>query len=129
VKNVLDFVADTDARMGLATSSHVRLIEAVMARLGIGDYFEVLVSAEFEPYGKPHPGVFLTAARQLDVKPQRCLVFEDSLRGVLAAKAAEMVCVCVPDPSLADDPRLAIADVVLPSLTAFNKDLWHTLNQ
>ena len=50
-----------------------------------------------EAYGKPHPAVFLGAAARLGVAPERCVVFEDAAAGVLAAKAARMVCVAVPD--------------------------------
>lgn len=129
VHQILEFLAAEPVRVGLATSSHVRLIDAVMERLGIRHYFEVICSAEFEAYGKPHPAVFLTAANALGVNPEKCLVLEDSMRGVIAAKAAQMKCICVPDPSLRNDPRLVLADKVLPSLAAFDKNLWQHLNQ
>ena len=73
-------------------------------------------SAEFEPYGKPHPGVFLSAASSLGVRPTRCLVFEDSPAGVLAAKAASMFVVAVPTPEDRGDPVVAVADLILSSL-------------
>lgn len=129
VYETLDFFADSDLRVALATSSHVKLIDAVLERLDITEYFEEVASAQFEEYGKPHPAVFLTAARKLDVDPQRCLVFEDSLRGVIAAKAAQMACVCVPDPSLADNPQLVLADEVLASLQDFDEAVWSRLNR
>lgn len=124
---VLALLRAQGVRMAIASSSHLRLIEAVVERLRIGAYFEQLYSAEFEPYGKPHPGVYITTAQKIGVAPQRCLVIEDSMRGILAAKAAEMTCVAVPDPSLEGDPRLSIADAVLPSLVEFNETFWHSL--
>jgi mannitol-1-/sugar-/sorbitol-6-/2-deoxyglucose-6-phosphatase len=127
VISTLDFLRAKGIRMAIASSSHLRLIEAVAQRLEITDYFELFHSAEFESYGKPHPGVYITTADKLGVTPQRCLVIEDSMRGILAAKAAEMTCVAVPDPSLHGDARLSIADAVLPSLVEFNDTFWQSL--
>lgn len=107
-------------RLALASSSPARLIDATLARLGLRDRFEVVVSAEHEALGKPHPAVFLTTAARLGVDAADCLVLEDSLHGVIAAKAARMTCVAVPDPSRRDDPRFALADRVLPSLAALD---------
>jgi len=116
------------ARAGLhlavASSSPLRLIDASLARLGLRDQFAEVVSAEREPYGKPHPAVFLSAAARLGVAPTECLVFEDSLNGVIAAKAARMICVAVPERV---DPRFAIADAILPSLQAFDDAALTTL--
>lgn len=100
--------------LALASSSPRRLIDATLAHLGLEGRFGVIESAEDDRYGKPHPAVYLRTAEGLGVGPVRCLVFEDSLNGVIAAKAARMRCVAVPD---APDPRFAIADLVLGSLT------------
>lgn len=102
--------------LALASSSQHRLIEAVLGHFGLRDHFQVVHSAEEEPYGKPHPGVFLTAARRLGVVPDRCLVFEDAPAGVLAAKAARMACIAVPEVAERERPAVALADAVLGSL-------------
>jgi sugar-phosphatase len=78
--------------------------------------FELVHSAQDEPYGKPHPGVFLSAASRLGAEPSRCLVWEDAPAGVLAAKAARMACVAVPDPAERAEPAMGLADAVLASL-------------
>lgn len=101
-------------RLALASSSPRPLIDAVLGALGLGDAFEVVHSADDEPYGKPHPGTYLTTAGLLGVAPTACLAIEDSVNGVIAAKAARMTCVAVPVDL--DDPRFGIADAVLPSL-------------
>ena len=88
----------------------------VIERLGIAHYIEAICSADDEEYGKPHPAVYLTAARRLRVPPEACVAFEDSPNGVSSAKAAGMFCILVPDPVLAGDPRMAQADVRLRSL-------------
>lgn len=116
VPSAIDLVAGRGLRMAVVSSSPTTLIAAVLDRLGISGAFELLQSAEDEPYGKPHPGVYLSAARTLGVAPTSCLAIEDSVTGVIAAKAGRMRCIAVPEPALRDDPRFSIADLTLDSL-------------
>ena len=116
VLDSLEYFKSRGVRMALASSSAMRLIKATVNRLNIEDYFELLVSAEHETFGKPHPAVFIRTADTLGVRHERCLVIEDSFNGILAAKAARMKCLAVPDPAHFYDPRLAIADFKLSSL-------------
>src|SRR5580692_190038 len=76
--------------LALASSTPMALIVRCLKHFGLVDRFVTIHSAEFEPYGKPHPGVFLSAALSLGVAPPACLVLEDSTAGVLAAKSATM---------------------------------------
>jgi HAD superfamily hydrolase (TIGR01509 family) len=109
--------------MGLASSSPMRLINAALKGLELQDFFQVVVSAEGEKLGKPYPGVYLTAAAQLGVSADKCLALEDSLNGTLAAKAARMKCISIPE---AETPSLGfhIADVQLKSLEEINQEMW-----
>jgi HAD superfamily hydrolase (TIGR01509 family) len=109
-------------RVGLASSSSMDIIEAVLDRIGLRADFDVLQSAEHEPYGKPHPAVYIECARRLGVAPDRCLALEDSPAGVLAAKAARMTCIAIPPPELREDNRYCIADRRLPSLRHFTTE-------
>ena len=106
--------------VAIASGSPRRMIEVVTERLGLG-WIEVRCSAMEEPRSKPAPDVYLTAARCLGVRPDRCLAIEDSPSGVRAAKAAGMRCIAVPDPLLAGDPAYAEADVVLNALTELDE--------
>lgn len=73
--------------------------------------------------GKPAPDIFLIAAQRMGAMPERCLVFEDSLAGVAAGKAAGMTVIAVPDPIF--DPVLYHeADQILASLTDFVPSAW-----
>lgn len=126
--HALDFFKTRGLRIALASSSAYRLIGAVTGRLGIAGEFEVVYSAEDEEYGKPHPGVYLTTARRLGVAPVECLAIEDSFNGVLAAKAARMKCVAVPEPMQRREPRFCIADAVLDSLADVSEEVWQSLN-
>ena len=83
---------------------------------GLRGRFAVIHSAEEEQYGKPHPAVFLTAAARLAASPQQCLVWEDAPAGVLAAKAASMACIAVPEAGQGHHPAFGLADLVVDSL-------------
>lgn len=116
VHESLEYFKSKGMRIALASSSAMRLIKATVKKLGIEKYFELLVSAEHETYGKPHPAVFLRTAETLGIRPDACLVIEDSFYGLLAAKAAKMKCAIIPDPSTFNEARFVIADWKLNSL-------------
>jgi HAD superfamily hydrolase (TIGR01509 family) len=103
-------------KLAIASSSAMRLIKACVHRLEGENIFDTVISAEHEEYGKPHPAVFLKAAKDIHVNPLDCLVLEDSLMGVIAAKAARMQCVVVPAQENFNNPKFAIADWKLRSL-------------
>ena len=107
-------------RLAIASSSPLRLIDAVSVRLGL-TRITVRCSAMDEARGKPAPDVYLTAARRLGVGAASCLALEDSPAGIASARSAGMRCVAVPDPLLAADPRYREADLVLESLTGLDE--------
>ena len=113
-------------RLAIASSSPLRLIDAVCDRLGLAR-IEVRCSAMDEARGKPAPDVYLTAARRLGVAAASCLALEDSPHGIASARSAGMRCVAVPDPLLAADPRYREADLVLTSLTGLDQGLLRRL--
>lgn len=116
VHTSLQYFKKQGLTIALASSSAMRLIKATVKKLNIEEYFELLVSAEHETYGKPHPAVFLRTSETLSTRPDECLVLEDSYYGLLAAKAAKMKCVVVPDALAFNDARFVIADWKLKSL-------------
>jgi len=65
-------------------------LDAAMSRLGISEYFDTIVSAEDVTLGKPNPEVFLKAAARIHRSPECCVVFEDALAGIAAARAGGM---------------------------------------
>ncbi len=107
--------------VGLASSTPTELIARCLNHFSLTDRFTVIASAADEAYGKPHPAVFLTAAAALGIEPSLCMVFEDSAAGVLAAKAARMTCVAVPERAERTLPAFAIADLVLDSLSELDE--------
>ena len=82
-------------KIALATMSSRKVVDKLLSEKRIGGYFDVVVSADeiFKP--KPDPEVFLVSATKLGVKPEDCVVVEDSVFGVRAAKAAKMKCIAV----------------------------------
>lgn len=120
---ILDFFSARNFKMGLASSSPLRLIESAVTHMGIKDRFQVISSAEFESHGKPHPAVYLSCARKLGSSPLECVAFEDSVTGMTAAKAARMKTVVVPEAHNRSNKRYALADVKLDSLLDFNDEI------
>jgi len=122
VIDTLDYLSKTDIKIGLATSSPQRLIDAVLKYLNIAPYFDAVHSAEFERYGKPHPDVYLKTAESLAVKQNKCLVIEDSLNGVISGKAAMMSVVCIPEKTHVPNPKLIVADYHFDNMGDFLSD-------
>ena len=119
----VDHVRGLGLRVALASSSPMPLIQAVLSLDGLAERFDAVVSGEDEELGKPDPAVYLSAARRLGVRPDRCLAVEDSINGVRAAKAAGMVCVAVPAVG-ADDGIATEADLVLGSIADLGDRMW-----
>ena len=110
--------------LGLASSSNQEVIERVMATSGWDEVFRVWVSSEEVARGKPAPDVFLEAARRLDLDPRHGAGIEDSHNGILAARAAGLRTIAIPNqefPPGAD--ALAQAHVVLDRLDDLTPDV------
>jgi sugar-phosphatase len=118
------FCAAHGARLAVASSSPEALITAALDRLGLAPLIEITHSAMQEEYGKPHPAVYLSAAAKLGVSAIECVAVEDSLNGVIAAKAARMHCVAVPERR---SSAFAVADVIVGGLAEFGPSLWRHL--
>lgn len=127
VPYILDYFQRKGLKMGLASSSPMCMIEAVLKHFGLYSSFQGVYSAEFETHGKPHPAVYLSCARELGSNPIRCLAFEDSINGMVAAKAARMKVVVVPESHNQANPRYALADLQLQSLSQFSEEHFDTL--
>jgi len=83
--------------LGVASSSSIELINLILKKFRLKAKFMVAISDTEMERGKPFPDIFLKAAVKLKVKPNECLVFEDSVAGLTAAKSASMKCIVCPD--------------------------------
>ena len=111
-------------KQAIASSAPPANIDFLIDELGLRDQFEALVSGYDLP-GKPAPDVFLLAARRLPANPIDCLVIEDAVAGVAAAKSAGMTCLAVTNTNPAG--QLQKADRVVDALTAVSAALVNEL--
>jgi beta-phosphoglucomutase len=118
VRELLEGLHAAGFRQAIGSSAPRGNVDLILEMTGAARFFDAIVSAEDTTRGKPDPQVFLVAAEKLGVPPRRCLVMEDAVAGVEAAKAGGMKCVGVtfvghhPDESL----RRAGADLVVKTL-------------
>jgi HAD superfamily hydrolase (TIGR01509 family) len=103
--------------LGVASSAARPIIDFVLDAAGIRFDFTTVVSADEVLVGKPAPDVYLRAAQQLGIAPPHILVFEDSSSGILAAQAAGMRVIALPNRTYPPASQvLALASIVCPSL-------------
>ena len=110
-------------KLGLASSSPHVLIETVVGKLDVRDYFAVMCSAVDEDHGKPDPAVYLKTAEKLGVDPTNCIAFEDSVSGVRSAKSAGMSVIAVPAENQYCEREFEMADIKLRSLAEFSIEM------
>ena len=113
--------------IAINSASDYSLIQVVIDKLELTKYITIIHSGQEEEYGKPHPGGYINTSIKLGVQPDECLVFEDSLNGVLSAKSARMKCVAIPEEHNKDNPKFSIADIKLSSLDQFNDDIFEEI--
>jgi HAD superfamily hydrolase (TIGR01509 family) len=94
-------------------------IDAILRRLGLREYFALIVDGSEVVHGKPNPEAYLLTMRRLGVTAEECIVFEDSHVGVVAAKAAGAYTIAVRNPRALQRQDLSAADVVLESMGEF----------
>ena len=110
--------------LGLATSSNREIIDIVVEVGGFEDLLRVTVSSEEVERGKPAPDVYLEATRRMGVDPRATAAVEDSTNGLLAADAAGMRVIAIPnDAHPPAEKGLAAADVVLDSIDDLTADV------
>lgn len=119
LKELLIKLSESKVKIALASSASKNRIHVVLDRFKITKYFSIIIGADDITHGKPHPEVFLLAAKKMEIHPSDCLVIEDSTNGVLAAKNAGMKCI-----GFADVPYnkqdLSKADLIVNSLNNIN---------
>lgn len=117
VKDVLQELREMKLRLAIATSSVSASARPFLARHHLTKFFDVIVTGEEVEHGKPAPDIYLCAARHLGIPAEVCLVVEDALPGVAAAKAANMRVAAIPDRRFVDPKKYEKkADFVLNSL-------------
>jgi HAD superfamily hydrolase (TIGR01509 family) len=109
--------------LGLASSAPAVLIETVLQAAGLRPDFQVTMSTEQVPRGKPAPDIYLAVAARLGVPPAGCAAVEDSSNGLRSAAAAGLRVIAVPRPEYPPEPgAVAQASLVLPGLDGLTPD-------
>lgn len=127
LSHIFNFFIERNFKIGLASSSPIELINVVVDQLQIRNHLQAITTASHLQYGKPHPQVYLNCANELNAVPMECICFEDSFPGLIAAKAARMKCVVVPDPQKSKELKWNAADLKISSLQNFNELLLQSL--
>ncbi|MFC1979638.1 HAD family hydrolase [Chloroflexota bacterium] len=112
--NLLKAQREHGFKIALASSAPIENIRMVTRGIGVNNCFHSVVTGRDVAEGKPSPQGFLLAARKLGVDPGRCIVIEDAVAGVAAAKRSGMLCIAVTN----TQPRESLmeADLIVESL-------------
>ena len=117
-KTTLEQLREMKLHLAVATSSVSASARPFLKRTGIRSFFDVIVTGDEVQRGKPDPDIYLRTAKELGIAPDACLVIEDALAGVAAAKTANMRVAAIPDTRFVDPREYEMkADYVLGSLS------------
>jgi HAD superfamily hydrolase (TIGR01509 family) len=114
VVKFLESLASVEFQLAIVSSTTIENIQLITETLGIKMYFSLFITAKDVTESKPSPQGYITAAKKLGVKPGNCVVIEDAVIGIKAAKSAGMRCIEVTNTSPKDN--LLEADIVVDSL-------------
>jgi mannitol-1-/sugar-/sorbitol-6-/2-deoxyglucose-6-phosphatase len=128
VAEVISLFTARGLPMAIASSSNMKIINAVIDKLALRKHFNVIHSAEFEADGKPDPAIYFSTAKELNLDPGKCLAIEDSLNGLKAAISAGMKTVVIPESKNFDERGFDNADLKLHSLEELTEEKFNSLN-
>lgn len=114
--NILEHLKDKGIKIALATSTSSQTAMWLIEDANLKKYFDKYVCGNMVTNGKPHPEVFLTAAKELQLPPEDCIALEDSLNGIKSAYNAGMKPIMIPD-------MLEPTEEIKPMLYALCEDL------
>ena len=124
VSDLLEKCEENGIKLGIASSNSTELIKQVLSSHGIMDKFQSIKSGTQVVKGKPAPDIYLTVADELGAEPSKCLVFEDLVDGIKAAKNAGMTVVAVSDDYSrhSDDLKKELADDYIEDYWGFTEE-------
>lgn len=124
VKQLLESLALQHIKIGLATSNSYELAQKSLKYNSVWHYFDFVSTGDMDLKGKPFPDIYLNCAKGLSLEPRQCIAIEDTLSGVMAAKAAGMITLAIHDAdSIRDHEKIRrVAD-------AFCEDYTEIINE
>lgn len=113
---LLEALRDNEFKIAVGTSAPRQNVELILDVLSVRERLDAVVTAEDVDRGKPDPETFLLAAQRCNIEPKGCVVFEDSVAGIEAARAAGMRCIGVGRPDIAQADLMvdSLAKVTIP---------------
>ena len=117
IYDLLEFLKGR-TRLALATNSRMREVNIICSKLDFDRFFELKLARDHVKNGKPDPEIYLKAAFALGAEPEECMVFEDSVVGIKAAKSAGMNCIAITNTY--DPEFLKQADLIIDSYNKKN---------
>jgi len=108
VSNVIDYLSENNIPFALGSASKNARI--ILEKTGLIQKFDAVVDGNDVTKAKPNPEVFLIAASQLKIEPENCIVFEDSVAGIQAANAAEMISVGIGEKDILNEADFIFSD-------------------
>jgi len=117
IYDLLEFLKGR-TRLALATNSRMREVNIICSKLDFDRFFELKLARDHVKNGKPDPEIYLKAAFTLGAEPEECMVFEDSVVGIKAAKSAGMNCIAITNTY--DPEFLKQADLIIDSYNKKN---------
>ena len=100
---LLRFLKDSNIKTAVATATDSQRTDRYLHMIGVYDYFDKIICGDMIENGKPSPDIYLTAAKQLELKPCECIALEDSPNGILSAHRAGCMPIMIPDLSQPDE--------------------------
>ncbi len=120
---LLAFLQEKQIRTAIATSSPIGRTKKYLSSVHLENEFDAIVSGYMVEHGKPEPDIYVYAARQLGLKPENCIVLEDSPAGILAAYHAGCMPVMIPDLDEPDEETRKLLFAQAESLVQFREVL------
>ena len=116
VEEILKFFQAEGISMAVASAAPVEVIEQNLTRTNLRGYFKVLVGGDKVSNGKPAPDIFLMTAKELNLEPSDCYIFEDSFNGIRAAAASGGVAIMIPEQFKPTEEIKNLCAAIFPSL-------------
>lgn len=119
VKELVDLIFNNKLNLAIASSSSRNIINTVIDKFNLSQYFSIVISGAELKKSKPDPEIFNVASRLSNTDPKQCLVIEDSGNGIKAAKLAGMKCIAFKNPN-SGKQDLSLADLVIDDFNHFD---------
>lgn len=127
VLSLLETLKKKNTQTAVVTSSPNRMMEDLLNHFDLTEYFDAFFSAESVAYGKPHPAIYLEALTHFNSSPFQTIALEDSVNGMISARAAKINTIVIPDIKKYEDPVFHLANKKAKSMEEIHYELLEKL--